>query len=108
MIGIFDSGLGGLTVVKALQKRLPDHDLVYFGDTARTPYGPKGEAVIKRFGVEDAKFLVSRGAKAIIVACHTVSTVAIKEVRAAVRVPVFEVVTPAIAKAVRVTDRRVG
>ncbi|MEY4723401.1 MAG: hypothetical protein RLZZ324_914 [Candidatus Parcubacteria bacterium] len=108
MIGIFDSGLGGLTVVKELMKRLPRHDFAYFGDTARTPYGTKGPAVIKRFGVEDARFLVSKGAKIIIVACNTVSAVAIAEIRAAVKVPLFEVVVPAVLKAAAITDGRVG
>lgn len=108
MIGIFDSGLGGLTVVKELMRQMPGRDFTYFGDTARTPYGSKGPEVIKRFGIEDAKFLESRGAKAIIVACNTVSAVAIDEVRATVGVPVFEVVSPAVARAAAITKGVVG
>lgn len=108
MIGIFDSGLGGLTVVKELMRQMSGRDFVYFGDTARTPYGSKGADAIRRFGVEDARFLVSRGAKVIIVACNTVSAVAIDDVRAAVDVPVFDVVTPAVEAAAHVTAGRVG
>jgi len=108
MIGVFDSGLGGLTVVKELQKRFPKHGIVYFGDTARMPYGTKGPAAIKRFAVQDAQFLVSQGAKVIIIACNTVSAQAVDEVRAAVSVPVFEVVGPAVRHAARVTKGKVG
>lgn len=108
MIGVFDSGLGGLTVVKELFRQLPGRGIVYFGDTARTPYGPKGPEVIRRFAVEDAKFLMSHGADAIIVACNTVSALAIDAVRAAVDVPVFEVVTPAVERAAAVTKGKIG
>jgi glutamate racemase len=108
MIGVFDSGLGGLTVVKELLRQLPGRGVLYFGDTARTPYGPKGPDVVKKFAVQDARFLIEHGADAIIVACNTVSALAIAEVRAAVDVPVFEVVTPAVARAAEVTRGRVG
>ncbi|HTM68995.1 MAG TPA: glutamate racemase [Candidatus Binatia bacterium] len=108
MIGVFDSGLGGLTVVKELFRQLPGRGIVYFGDTARTPYGPKGKDVIARFAVQDARFLMSQGADAIIVACNTVSALAIDDVRMAVDVPVFEVVSPAVARAAAVTKGKVG
>lgn len=108
MIGVFDSGLGGLTVVKELFRQLPGRGIVYFGDTARTPYGPKGPEIVRRFAVEDARFLMSQGADAIIVACNTVSALAIDAVREAVDVPVFEVVSPAVERAAAVTKGRVG
>lgn len=108
MIGVFDSGLGGLTVVKELFRQLPGRDILYFGDTARTPYGTKGRDVVRRFAVQDAEFLTAHGAKAIIIACNTVSAQAVDEVRRAVDVPVFEVVSPAVARAAKVTKGRVG
>lgn len=73
MIGIFDSGVGGLTVVKALQKQLPTLSFIYFGDTARTPYGTKGKETIIRYAIENTQFLIDHGAKVVLIACHTVS-----------------------------------
>lgn len=108
MIGVFDSGLGGLTVVKEVLKQLPGRGVVYFGDTARMPYGTKGAEAIKRFSVQNARFLVSQGAEAIIIACNTASAQAFEEVRAAVDVPVFEVVGPAVRRAAAVTKGKVG
>lgn len=108
MIGVFDSGLGGLTVVKELFRQLPGYDIVYFGDTARTPYGPKGPEVIRRFAVQDAEFLASKGAKVILVACNTVSAQAIDELRRRISLPIFEVVSPAVRRAAAVTKGRVG
>lgn len=108
MIGVFDSGLGGLTVVKEILKQLPGHRVVYFGDTARMPYGTKGPEAIRRFAVEDARLLVKEGAQAIVIACNTASALAADQVRAAVRVPVFEVVTPAVRAAARVSRGHVG
>ncbi|MEY4744770.1 MAG: Glutamate racemase [Candidatus Parcubacteria bacterium] len=109
MIGVFDSGLGGLTVVRELFRQLPGHDITYFGDTARLPYGTKGPDVIRRFAVQDTDFLLGQGAKAIIVACNTVSSLAIDVVRERARgVPVFEVITPAVIAAAAVTKGRVG
>ena len=77
-IGVFDSGLGGLTVVSALSRLLPDEDIVYLGDTARVPYGDKSVDSIRSFALQDAAFLFSRGVKMIVVACNTVSSVAMK------------------------------
>ncbi len=108
MIGVFDSGLGGLTVVKELFRQLPGRGVVYLGDNARFPYGSKGRDVVRQFAVQDAEFLKAHGADAIIVACNTASALAIDAVRAAVDVPVFEVVTPAVAKAAVLTRGRVG
>ena len=108
MIGVFDSGLGGLTVVRELYRQLPGYGIVYFGDTARTPYGTKSPDVVRRFAVQDAEFLLSKGAEAIIVACNTASAMAIDAIRDKVRVPVFEVVSPAVRAAAAVTKGRVG
>ena len=109
MIGLFDSGLGGLTVVRELFRQMPGYDFTYFGDTARLPYGSKGPDVIRRFAQQNADFLLSHGAEAIIIACNTVSALAVDEVRKrAGKVPVFEVVTPAVEKAAAVTKGRVG
>ena len=80
-IGVFDSGLGGLTVVAALSRLLPDEDIVYLGDTARVPYGDKSVDSIRTFALQDAEFLFSRGVKMIVVACNTVSSVAMKTLR---------------------------
>ena len=77
MIGIFDSGLGGLTVVKEILNKLPQYKIIYFGDTARTPYGTKSAEIVTRYAIENTKFLLEKGAKIIVVACHSVSSTAI-------------------------------
>jgi glutamate racemase len=101
MIGVFDSGIGGLTVVKALRERLPDHDILYFGDTARTPYGNKSPATVIQYALEDTRFLLDRGAQMVIMACNTASSVAPKAVSAKYDVALFEVITPAVAMALK-------
>ena len=103
MIGIFDSGIGGLTVVREIFRQMSGYDTIYFGDTARTPYGNKSPNSVSRFAVEDADFLISQGAKVIVVACNTVSAVAVSELRKHLDIPVIEVVTPAVEEAVRQT-----
>jgi len=109
MIGIFDSGIGGLTVVKKMLEILPDYQLLYFGDTARTPYGGRGEEIIKKYALEDAEFLIKKGAKIIVIACNTASAVAAEDLKKKLSVPVFEVVTPAVEKAIEITkNKRVG
>jgi glutamate racemase len=95
MIGIFDSGIGGLTVVKSLMEQLPGYDLIYFGDTARTPYGSKSPETVIRYSLENTDFLLQQGAKIIVMACNTASSVAADPVRETFKVPIFEVVTPA-------------
>jgi len=75
-IGVFDSGVGGLTVLKELSRQLPEEELVYLGDTARVPYGTKSPATVTRYALEAAAFLVSLGVKALVVACNTASAVA--------------------------------
>lgn len=94
-IGIFDSGLGGLTAVQALRELLPDEDIIYFGDTARNPYGTKSPAQLRVMARQDMELVASRGAKAIIAACGTVSSTA-HDVLSAFAVPVFNVVDPAV------------
>jgi glutamate racemase len=101
MLGIFDSGIGGLTVVKELLRRHPQAGFVYLGDTARTPYGNKSPETIRRYAIEDARFLADKGATTILVACNTVSAVAMDELRSAFsNIKFFEVITPAITSAI--------
>lgn len=98
-IGIFDSGIGGLTVANAIQKLLPDESLVYFGDTAHLPYGDKEPYSIKHYSVEIAKFLLQKDAKVIVMACHTASSIAYNEVKRIVgkKAIVINVVDPVIS-----------
>jgi glutamate racemase len=99
MIGIFDSGIGGLTTVKAIMKKLPGYDIVYFGDTARTPYGTKSCGTVINYSLENSKLLMEKGAKLIIMACNTASSVATEKVKENFDVPVFEVISPAVKRA---------
>lgn len=92
-IGVFDSGLGGLTVVKELQRQLPNEDIVYLGDTARVPYGTRSKETVVKFSLEDLKFLASKDVKCIIIACNTASSFAAKTVRIKSPVTVFDVIT---------------
>jgi glutamate racemase len=110
MIGIFDSGIGGFTVVREMMRRVPAYKLLYFGDSARAPYGNKGAETIKKYAAEDAEFLISRGAKLIIIACNTVSAVAYDYLcEKFPTIPIFEVITPAAEAAVRATKNgRIG
>ncbi len=100
-IGIFDSGLGGLTVFKEIRKMLPCEDLIYFGDTARVPYGNKSKETIIRYSSEIFKFLTDKGVKIIVVACNTASSLALDDLRRNASVPVFGVIEPGAKKAVR-------
>ncbi len=100
MIGIFDSGIGGLTVVKAIMEQLPEYDIVYFGDTARTPYGSKSGDTVSGYAVENTDFLVGKGARVIVVACNSASSVAMDRLHKAYDGPIFEVITPAVEMAV--------
>lgn len=108
-IGVFDSGLGGLTAVSEIIKLLPNEDIVYLGDTARVPYGTRSKETIARFALEDTDFLLKNDVKCIVVACNTVSSVAISEVKKHSPVPVFGVIKPAAKKTVsKSTNKRVG
>jgi len=99
-IGVFDSGLGGLTAVSEIMRLLPGEDIVYFGDTARVPYGTRSEDTIIRYAKEDVDFLRSFDIKAILMACGTVSSVALPKIERDYDIPLFGVVKPAAAAAV--------
>src|ERR1044071_9736413 len=99
-IGIFDSGVGGLTVYRALHERLPAERYVYLGDTARVPYGTKSLSTVERYAIENARFLESRGMKLLVVACNTASALALPAIRRSVSVPVVGMIEPGAAAAV--------
>lgn len=108
-IGVFDSGLGGLTVVRALKEILPSENIIYFGDTGRVPYGTRSRDTIIKYALQDMRFLKSHGVKAIIVACHTASAVAYSDILSSAEVPVIGVVKPAVEVASKTTlKRRIG
>lgn len=109
-IGIFDSGLGGLTIVKAMQALLPEEDLIYFGDTAHLPYGDKSPELVQSFALAITRFLLSQPVKAIVIACNTASAAAAQAVAAvAGEVPVFDVISPAVSEAARHSrNNRIG
>lgn len=107
-IGIFDSGVGGLTVLKALNERLPGERFLYLGDTARLPYGSKSAATVRRYALNAAAHLVARGVKLLVVACNTASSEALDEVTAASPVPVVGVVDPGVRAALATGARRIG
>lgn len=102
-IGIFDSGVGGLTVYRALHDRLPNERFVYLGDTARVPYGTKSLSTVERYAIENSLFLASRGIKMLVVACNTASALALPAIRTAVGVDVVGVIGPGGRKAVEIT-----
>ncbi len=105
MIGVFDSGVGGLTVVKEIFKYLPNYQIIYFGDTARVPYGPKGKDFVCKYSTKITDWLLNKGAKIIIVACHTSSAWASESLKRQFRkIPIFEMITPA-AKEVATTTK---
>jgi glutamate racemase len=103
-IGIFDSGVGGLTVYRALHERLPAEHFVYLGDTARVPYGTKSLSTVERYAIENAKFLEARGIKLLVVACNTASALALPAIRKAVGVPVVGVIGPGARAAARISN----
>lgn len=108
-IGVFDSGLGGLTAIKELEKLLPGEDIIYFGDTGRVPYGTKGRDTIVKYAAQIMRFLRGFDVKAVIIACNTVSAVAFDETASVSSVPVIGVVEPAVAAAMRATKNgRIG
>ena len=105
MIGVFDSGIGGLTVVRAIMDELPGYDMVYFGDTARTPYGTKSSRTVIDYSLENTEFLVRQGAKIIIMACNTASSVAFEALQENFDLPIFEVITPAVQRSLAETRK---
>jgi len=108
-IGIFDSGIGGLTVVHEIFRRLPNESVVYFGDTARVPYGTKSPRVVEQFAKEDIFFLLNRNVKLVVAACHTVSSVALDGIVASMHLPILGVVDPGVKAALEATrNKRIG
>jgi glutamate racemase len=105
-IGVFDSGVGGLTVVAALRRRLPHESILYLGDTARLPYGSKSPATVRRYTERNVEFLVRRGVKAVVVACNTASALALPEL--ALPVPTWGVIEPGAERAAALSAGRVG
>jgi len=102
-IGIFDSGVGGLTVARSILDQLPNESTIYIGDTARGPYGPRPLAEVREFALESLDFLVEQGVKAIVIACNTASAAMLRDARERYSVPVIEVIQPAARRAVAAT-----
>lgn len=102
-IGIFDSGVGGLTVARAILDQLPNESTLYIGDTARGPYGPRPLAEVRDFALETLDFLVDQGVKALVIACNTASAAMLRDARERYSVPVIEVIQPAVRRAVAAT-----
>ena len=94
-IGVFDSGLGGLTVVKEIVKALPKEDIIYLGDTARIPYGTRSKEVVVKFAKEDTKFLLGKRVKCVVIACNTASAFAFRCLKNKYSISIFDVITPA-------------
>lgn len=105
-IGVFDSGFGGLTVLKALTEAVPRADYIYFGDTARLPYGSKSAETVGRYAVESAKFLESNGAQMLVIACNSATALALDRIIANTHVPVVGVVEPGVQAAANATKNR--
>lgn len=108
-IGVFDSGIGGLTVVKRLLSVLPKESIVYFGDTARVPYGSKSNATVIDYSIQNTNFLIKKNVKAVVVACNTASSIAIPELRERFNVPIIGVILPGADMAYKETKNgRIG
>ncbi|PIQ83245.1 MAG: glutamate racemase [Candidatus Omnitrophica bacterium CG11_big_fil_rev_8_21_14_0_20_63_9] len=108
-IGVFDSGIGGLTVVKAVMEELPSESIIYFGDTARVPYGTKSKSTIVKFSLENVEFLLRFGVKCIVIACNTSSSWALPTLRKYFKVPIIGVIRPGALAAVQATrTKRIG
>ena len=105
-IGIFDSGVGGLTVYRALHNRLPNERFIYLGDTARVPYGTKSLATVERYAIENSQFLASRGIKLLVVACNTASALALPKIREKIGIDVVGVIGPGARRAVEITKKK--
>ncbi len=108
-IGVFDSGIGGLTVLKEIVEQLPGEDIIYFGDTARIPYGTRSKETVIKYAIQSIKFLLSKDIKAIVIACNTASAIALKEVSKRFEVPIIGVIEPGARAAVSNTkNNRIG
>lgn len=108
-IGVFDSGLGGLTVAKEIMKLLPNEKIVYFGDTARVPYGSKSEKVVVKYSKEITNFLLTKNIKMLVIACNTATAMALDEIQKCVDIPVIGVIKPGSRRACKTTvNKRIG
>lgn len=108
-IGIFDSGVGGLTVFREIRKKLPEKDIIYFGDTARVPYGSKSKNTIIQYSLQNAAFLIRQNIKILVVACNTSSAYAIDELKKHFHIPIIGVIEPGAIKALEMTrNKRIG
>lgn len=105
-IGVFDSGVGGLTVVREIMRQLPSENVVYFGDTARVPYGSKSKQTVLKFSRQIVRFLMTKNVKAIVFACNTASALALEDMRDEIKVPVVGVVRPGAKMAVEMTKTK--
>jgi glutamate racemase len=108
VVGVFDSGFGGLTVLRALLPRIPSARYIYLGDTARLPYGAKSQSTIARYAVESARFLVERDCEYLVIACNTATALALEEIRHAVSIPVLGVIEPGAHAAKQILTERGG
>src|SRR5215831_10988980 len=106
IIGVFDSGFGGLTVLRELLKVLPGADYLYFGDTARLPYGSKSAHTVAKYAISSAHFLQERGAEVLVIACNTATALALDQIKSAVTLPVIGVVTPGAHRASEISKTR--
>lgn len=100
-IGVFDSGVGGLTVAREIMRQLPEESMIYFGDTARVPYGSKSKDTIIRYSRQIVNFLLSKGVKAVVVACNTASALALTELQREYIVPIIGMVQPGAVAAMK-------
>jgi len=105
-IGVFDSGIGGLTVLKELLEHLPGESFIYFGDTARVPYGTKSAETVRRFSRENVSLLLDRGVKMVVIACNTASSEALPQLEGEFHVPIIGVIEPGVRAATAATERR--
>jgi len=105
-IGIFDSGLGGLTVLKEIHRMMPGENLVYFGDSKRTPYGTKSKEAIINFSFQDMRFMLSKNVKAVVIACNTISSNALDAIKSEFNIPILEVIEPGAKAGVLVTENK--
>ena len=104
-IGLFDSGIGGLTVLKEIIKVLPSENTIYLGDTARVPYGTKSAQTIKRYALEDARFLINQGIKLLVIACNTAASVSTFFLKEKLDLPIVEVIGPGARRAAESTKQ---
>lgn len=108
-IGIFDSGIGGLTVVKEIVKLLPNENIIYLGDTARVPYGTRGKETVTEFALELTRYLLSQDVKFLVVACNTITATCFDKIQEISTVPVIGVIEPAVKKIIKTSStKRVG